>query len=329
MAERPSADRKALGSAPWGRLVLGLGGLALLTAIVLHIGIEVVLATLRPALPWLPVLAVLELARIGCAAMGSYLAFGPLARRIPRRTLFRAHLLGHSLTTVAPAPSLFNETIKATLITPYTGAGPAAAVGFTNQVATFVSGGLTTIPCGIAIFVLQGPSSIWFYACAIHTIVLIASGLALQAVTRASGPGRWIVGRFPRLAERAEAFREHAKGIRFGARGPTEMLFISRCFQMVQYGVAAHAVGIDVSALRVVATEGIYLVAIAVGVLVPGGLGTTEGVFTLAADLLNTTVARATAVALLMRCMQIVWVFLGSLVAIATRSDVRLTPTGR
>jgi hypothetical protein len=300
------------------RLLLGLGGLALLTGVVHHVGADVLFATLRPALPWVAVLAALELLRMACAALGSYFAFGPLAARIPRASLFRAHVLGHSLSSFAPAPSLFNETIKATLIAPFTGSGPAAAVGFTNQVATFVSGGLTTIFCGAAIFALQGPS-IWFFACVIHSVVLIASGLALQLATRADAPSRWLVKRIPRLAERAAAFREHSRGIRIGARGPTEMMFLSRCLQMVQYGIAAHAVGIDVGILRVIATEGVYLVAIAVGVLVPGGLGTTEGTFTLAADLLETTVARATATALLVRCMQIVWVFLGSMVALATR----------
>jgi hypothetical protein len=63
-------------------------------------------------------------------------------------------------------------------------------------------------------------------------------------------------------------------------------------------------------------------------VLVLGGLGTTDGVFTLATDLLGTTVARATTLALLMRCMQIVWVFLGSIVAILTRGDAREAPSG-
>ena len=33
------------------RLLLGLGGLALLAAVVNHVGVELVLATLRPALP--------------------------------------------------------------------------------------------------------------------------------------------------------------------------------------------------------------------------------------------------------------------------------------
>lgn len=309
-------------SFPWFRILLGVGGLALLAGIVHHVGVDVIVATLRPALPWVSVLAAIELVRIGCATLGSYLAFGAIAKKIPRALLFRAHVLGHSIGQVAPAPTVFNETIKATFITPYTGVGPAAAVGFANQAATFVANGLFTIPCALAIFALQGPS-IWFYACLVHTVVLVASGIALQAATRADAPGRLLVKRLPKLAARAEAFREHARGIRIGVRGPTEMLFVSRCFQMVQYGVAAHAVGIDFSALRVLASEGVHLVSMAVGVMVPGGFGATEGAFTLAATLLDTTVAKATSMALLMRCMQLIWVAIASVIAIATRGPER------
>jgi hypothetical protein len=182
-----------------------------------------------------------------------------------------------------------------------------------------------SVPCALALLALQGRRSSWFLACSVHGFVLIASGLALQAATRADPPGRWLVARFPRLQERALAFREHARGIRLGARGPTEMLFVFRCLQMVQYAVASHAVGIEIAPLRVIATEGVHLVAVAVGVLVPGGFGTTEGAFTLAADVLDTTVARATAVALLMRCAQLLWVAIASAVAILTRRDESIT----
>lgn len=312
-----------LSSATWFRVVLGALGLVLLAFIVHGIGLGLVLATLRPALPWIPFLAAIELARIGCASVASYLAFGPIASRIPKATLFRAHVLGHSISQVAPAPTVFNETIKATLITPYTGAGPAAAVGFTNQAATLISNGLLSIPCGLAILALERGTSVWFYACVVHAVVLLGSGLALQVATRADAPGRWLVERFPGLQKRALAFRDHARGIDFGARGPTLALLVFRCLQMLQYAVAAHAVGIDVGFVRAFAIEGVHLVAVAVGVLVPGGFGTTEGAFTLAANVLDTTVARATAVALLMRCTQLLWVGIGASLALVQRHPAR------
>ncbi|MGH7280788.1 MAG: lysylphosphatidylglycerol synthase domain-containing protein, partial [Polyangiaceae bacterium] len=100
------------------------------------------------------------------------------------------------------------------------------------------------------------------------------------------------------------------------ARGPTSALMLGRLVQVVQLGVAARAVGIDVGVLGAFATQCVNLIAAAVGVLVPGGFGTTDGAFTLAANLLSTTVARATSMALLLRCMQFAWVPIGSVLAL-------------
>lgn len=297
------------------RVVLALAGLGLLAAIVRSVGVDVIVATLRPALRWLPVLCALELARMACETLSSWIAFGSLATRIPRATLLRAHVIGQSLSSLAPAPRVVNESIKIGLVGPFVGVAAATSVGFINQAATLIAVGLFSIPCGAAILALGG-ASVWFWAAALHAVVLVTSGLALQAVTRADAPGRWLVRRFPSLADRAVAFRAHASETGLLAAGPTSALMLGRCVQVVQYGIAARAVGIDVGALGAMSIEGVNLVASAVGVLVPGGLGTTDGAFTLAADLLGTTVARATSLALLMRCMQFTWVPLGALLAL-------------
>jgi hypothetical protein len=299
----------------WFRIALAVAGIVVVVLIVRHVGAEAILETLRPAVRWLPVLCALELVRMACETLSSWLAYGSLAPRIPRATLFRAHVIGQSLASLAPAPRVVNETIKVGLLAPFVGAAAATSVGFINQAATLIAVGLFSIPCGAAILALGG-ASVWFWAAVVHAVVLVASGLALQAVTRADAPGRWLAKKIPSLAARAEAFRNHASETGLWAAGPTSALMLGRCVQVVQYGVAARAVGIDVGVLRAMAVEGVNLVASAVGVLVPGGLGTTDGAFTLAADLLATTVARATSLALLMRCMQIVWVPIGSIVAL-------------
>jgi len=303
------------GAATWFRVALGVAGLVMLVALVRHVGADAILATLRPAAQWLPILCALELVRIACETLASYLAFGSLAARIPRATLFRAHVIGMSLGSLAPAPRVVNETIKIGLIAPFVGVPAATSVGFINQAATLIAVGLFSIPCGAAILALGG-ASVWVWASLGHAVVLVATGLALQAVTRADAPGRWLARRFPQLAARAEAFREHASETGLWAAGPTSALMLGRCVQVAQLGVAALAVGIDAGILRAMAAEGVHLLASAVGVLVPGGLGTTDGAFALAADVLATTAARATSLALLMRCVQIIWVPIGSAVAL-------------
>jgi hypothetical protein len=289
-----------------------------LVAIVRHIGVGILVETLRPAWRWLPLIGALDVFRIASETASSWSALGSLAPRIPKTTLFRAHLLGHGIGNLAPAPRVVNETIKATLVAPFVGAPAATSVGFINQAATLIAVGLFSLPCGAAIYALVGPS-VWFWAAIIHCVVLVSSGLALQAVTRADGPGRWLAKRVPRFAARASAFRAHALETGLWARGPTAGLLGSRCVQTLQYGIAAYAVGIDVGFLRAMAAEGVQLVASAVGVLVPAGVGAQDGAFTLAASMLGTTVARATSLALLMRVNQLVWLLLASGVALGTR----------
>ncbi len=289
-----------------------------LAVIVKSVGAHAVIATLGPALRWLPVLCAIELARMACDTLASTLAFGPLASRIPRLTLFRAHVIGQSLSALAPAPRVVNESIKIGLVAPYVGAAAATSVGFINQAATLFAAGLFSIPCGIAMYTLGG-GTLWVWAATAHATVLVSSGLVVRAVTRADALGRWLEKKFPRFAGRAAAFREHTSGTGLFVVGPTAALLLGRACQAAQYGLAAHAVGIRVGVLGALATEGVNLIATAVGVFVPGGLGTTDGAFTLAAGLLTTTVARTTALALLMRCMQIVWVPVGSLLALVHR----------
>ena len=290
----------------WIRVALGVVGLAVLAVIVQRIGAGLILQTLRPALRWLPLIGVLEVLRIVAETASSWMALGALAPRIPRATLLRAHLLGHGIGNLAPAPRVVNETIKATLVAPFVGGPAAAAVGFINQAATLIAVGLFSLPCGVAIFALEGPS-LWFLASMIHCVVLVACGVGMQALSRADGPGRWLASKIPRLARRSASFREHALQTGLWAPGPTAGLVASRCVQTLQYGIAAYAVGVDVGVLRALGAEGVQLVASAVGVMVPGGIGAQDGAFTLAASMLGTSVARATSLALLMRCNQLLW----------------------
>src|SRR5439155_7722748 len=112
----------------------------------------------------------------------------------------------------------------------------------------------------------------------------------------------------PRFSDRILAFRNHGDEVGFFAAGPTIAMMCGRGCQALQYGIAAHAVGIRIGVLGAMAAEGVNLIATAIGVFIPGGVGATDGAFTLAAGLLKTTVTHTTALALLMRCLQIVWV---------------------
>jgi hypothetical protein len=324
MSEQPVASQPAPRARPLANVLryvrpfVGLCGLAALAAIVHAVGVSAVLETLRGATSWLPLLCLLEGAQIVAEAASSVFGFGSRARLLPVATLLRAHLLGHAIGGIAPAPTVFNETIKATLLAPFVGGPAAASVGVTNQAATLLAGGLFSIPCAAAIFALEG-HSIWLWACAVHAVVLTASGLVLRAVSRAGSARRWFAARLPQLAASSAAFHEQGSETGFFAALPTGALLVKRGLQAFQFGVAARAVGADATFLHALAAQGVNLVASAVGFLVPGGLGTTDGAFTLAAGLLGVTAARATSLALLTRCVQMIWLSIASVVALVGR----------
>lgn len=323
---RMSEDQRRLRNlGSWLRVGLGIVGLVAIVVTVRRVGLDEVLGTLRPALAWLPLLAALELGRIGAETAAARIAYGAYAARIPLRTLFRANLIGQSIANLAPAPRMVNETIKATVLAPYVGAAAATSVGVIIQAATLISVGLFSLPCGAAIYLLGG-AGVWFWAALIHAIVLVSTGAALRATSRSARLGRWLGKVFPRVAPSAGEFGEHARGVGLFAIGPTLALMGNRVFQTLQLYVAARATGIDTGFVQALAAQGVNLVAAAVGVLVPGGLGTTDGAFTLAAELLGTTAARATALALLLRSTQLVWLAIGVTVLLAS-SRSRLAST--
>ncbi|MBZ0118665.1 MAG: UPF0104 family protein, partial [Sandaracinaceae bacterium] len=74
------------------------------------------------------------------------------------------------------------------------------------------------------------------------------------------------------------------------------------------------AVGLSPGVLGALAVHGVYLVVAAIGVLVPGQLGASEGGFALAAGVLGAREAQAMSIALLSHAIQLVLVVAGLIV---------------
>ncbi|MGZ3457666.1 MAG: hypothetical protein ACXU86_04090 [Archangium sp.] len=81
----------------------------------------------------------------------------------------------------------------------------------------------------------------------------------------------------------------------------------------MQYGTLAVAVGIDTTAVEALVAQGLNLVALAVGTLVTGQFGVSDGAFALSARAFGTTTAKAMSIALLAHALQVLFVLLGSL----------------
>jgi hypothetical protein len=152
----------------------------------------------------------------------------------------------------------------------------------------------------------------------IHSGVLFASGVGMRVIQTSDRIERFVQRRFPKWIEPLARFHAASRGVSLVSPGPVLTMMTGRGLQTLQ--LLAHAVGLDVDPVVALAVQGTNLVAAAVGVLVPGQIGSSEGVFMLAADALGTTEARATSVALLAHASSITWAAAGLLLLFTWRA---------
>ncbi len=293
-------------------LVLG-AALVALVFVVRAVGTDEVLALLSRAAWLLPLAAILELGRIGLDAVATRLALGPRGRAVPLRTLVAAHLVAHGVMNVMPAGRGASEAAKAALLTPHLGAPAAIAMGTTNQANVLLSSALFSLPCAIAAHVALRSSELTI-AILIHFAVLFAAGAGLRFVQRFPRALQFVERHFARWAGGARRFVEASRETPMLAAGPIAAMSLGRLLQTAEYAVLAFAVGLPVGPLRALAVQGLNLVAAAVGVLVPGQMGSSEAIFAVAADALGSTPAQAVSIALLAHSVSLAFAAIGLVV---------------
>lgn len=308
--ERVAAPTRTRSWAPYVRAVLALVGVAVLVSIVRHAGPDVILALLRQALPWMPLVLALEGARIGCDAIASGIVLGERARHVGALRLMLAHVVGHGVMNVMPGGRSASEIAKGALLHREIGAGTAAALGATNQANVLLSSALFSLPCALAASFVSHDRML-VVALLIHAAVLFASGIGVRALARSARTERFVKRRFPTWEEPLARFHAASRGVSLVSPGPVAVMMLGRGLQTAEFAVLAHAVGLHIDPIVALTVQGTNLVAAAVGVLVPGQIGSSEGVFMLAANALGTTEARATSVALLAHASAISWAAAG------------------
>ncbi|WP_245772113.1 lysylphosphatidylglycerol synthase domain-containing protein [Myxococcus fulvus] len=320
-AARVAAPR----AVPFKRRVTGLlrplfavAGVGMLALLVRKVGPHELGAVLLGAAPWLPWVVLLEVGRQGMDALATRASYGASAERVPLRVLARAQLIGTAVSSMAPAGRAAAEATKAALLSPHMGGGTAAAAAATSQAASLAAGGLISFPCAAASFLLTG-WSVFTLAMLGHGVVLVLASTGVRACMRARGPCAWLAKRSRKWAQLTEQFRETACHGPLLPKSPVLAFLGSRTLQVAQYAVLTHAVGIDTSVVQALFSQGLYLCALAVGSLVPGQVGVSDGAFALAAGVLDTTAARAMSVALLGHLVQLVFVLAGALTPLVWR----------
>ncbi len=297
------------------RVVLGLAGIGVVIWLIREVGTDEIAAVMLPALPFVPLAALFELGRIAMDTLSSHYTLGRQGARVPLRALFAAHVVAYAVMGVAPAGRSSAEAVKATLLARYLGGGSSAALGTANQANTLLSSGTFTLINAAAAYALTG-FSLLTWLLVVHFVTMNLSGLALRAVARFSRLGAWIGKRFPRIASDADAFLETSRETSLVPAKPVIAMMGGRALQTGHFAVLAMAVGLSPSVLNALALHGVYLVVAALGVLIPGQIGASEGGFALAAEALDATVPQATSIALLAHIIQLALTALGFVVLV-------------
>lgn len=312
----PSAAPPPPKRALWRSLVrgaFGVAGVVVLVLLVRSAGKEALLEALEPALPWLPALLALDALRIACDAHATVLAYGPSGAAIPRLRMLRAQLVANAVTYIAPAGRTAAEATKAAMLAEFTSWPEATAAAALMQSLALFGGAVISIPCVIASALVLGITdkiTIFIFA---QAIGVAASGFAVRFAARSRGITDFLGRRFQKAREGADDFHRRSQGGSLVPLAPLASVSVGRAFQVAQYAILAHAVGVDVTLGRALLAQGVNMVALAVGVLVPGQLGATDGAFALAAEALHTTMPRALAIALLAHVLQVIWIVIGSI----------------
>ncbi|MBX7194505.1 MAG: flippase-like domain-containing protein [Sandaracinaceae bacterium] len=292
------------------RVALAVFGLVVIAVLVRRIGAEEVAAALERTAPVLPIAFVLDAARIGCDAWSTRLMLGERGRVIPARVLFLGHVVGHGVMNVFPAGRSASEAAKAALFHRYLGAAEAISIGASNQANTLFSSGVFSLLCAGAAAIAT-PDTTLVTAMLVHFVVLFVSGTGMRLAATNRHVEAFFAHRFPRVGAHLGRFAAHSRETPIVAWGPVGAMMLGRLVQTIEYGVLAHAVGISVGPLEALSVQGINLVAAAIGVLMPGQLGSSEAVFALAADALHTEAANAMTIALAAHLCALTWAVVG------------------
>jgi uncharacterized membrane protein YbhN (UPF0104 family) len=305
------------------RWIVGVLGVLLLVFLVREVGVDALLEVLVPALSWVPVIALLEMVRIGFDALATRLVLGNRVERVSFGVLYAAQLVAHAVMNVIPAGRAASEAMKAVLLAPHLGGAPAAAMGYTNQANVLISSGLFTVLCLLGAFASPEPTLLVIGLLG-HTVLLILSGVGMRFAATSEIVARRTARHLPWLWRRVERFHHASRETALVAPKPVIAMFAGRTVQTVEYAVIAHAVGLDIGVGEALAVQGTNLVAAAVGVFVPGQVGSAEAVFAAAAEVLDTTVARAMSIALLAHAVQLILVVAGFVLLFGWRARRRV-----
>ena len=317
VARAIAAKRVAL--LPALRIAFALAGLGAVYYLVRQIGPEQLEPLLVGSAPFLPLVLLLELARQGCDAAGTYFAYGAARARVPFRLVFRGQLVGNALGHMLPAGKVAGESSKAAHVLPFIGAEAAAAAGLTNQAMSFLAAALVSLLSMIAAWARTG-SSLLTAALLAHFVIRVGLGLATRTAMRAPSVSRFLARRFHRFVESTQAVEGAARQGGYLPMGPLAALSAGRVVLVGEVATLALAAGVDVDLVGGLIAGGLEMLAAAAGFFVPGQLGVSESSLVIGADAFGATAGQALSVGLLLHAVKIVLVPVGATLPLLART---------
>lgn len=294
----------------YGKWFLLLFGVVAIAMLVRSVGIDAMARIIKAALPFLPILFLLEGLWISMDVFALRALMGSSqVRMIPKSTWIRASFLAYGIMILFPAGRAGAEVARASLFAKHIGGFTASAHAVRLQACTLFANTFISIPCALVVSLKMTE-----WNAAPQTTALFWSVVGNAVVTGVLGYAVYLLcigkkGFLVRLAEKTTP-----KAIQLTEQFKTRVSFVvpvlltclGRMIQTVQYGVFVLAVGGAFGVVPSFMAEAIHLVGAGLGDLVPNQAGITEGAYRIFASSLGfeQAPAKALGIALLARLVQ-------------------------
>jgi Lysylphosphatidylglycerol synthase TM region len=293
---------------PWwtvARAVLFAAGVGLAVWLIRGVGFGRVLEVLTENWRWIPLVLLLEVLFVSTDIVALRFLYGDASRQIAPTVWVRSTAVAYASQILLPAGRAAGEAGRAATLAPSVGAADSVAVS-TRLQACYLLGNAGISSIIVTVLLAQGGwgASLWPLLLG-NAGVCAALGTGLLLLLASGRVAEWIKRRLRRF----ETGKDPGE-LRPGARQvvlAVASCVLGRLFQTAEYGVALHAVGGHATPVTAFATQGTLLVGAAIGDLVPGQVGATEGAFRAFAETLGLGAdpARALSIALMGRVAQI------------------------
>lgn len=285
-----------------------------------RVGPEAMWHAMRQCAPWFLLLVALEGGQLLLESSSTlYLLNHYHEGKHPMRYpyVLRAQIISYTLTTTLPAGRVGGELLKAALFSKHLPRVYAFAVAAACQALSLLGNASIALTCAVCVlFTADSPTLI----AALLTFAVISASIGFLILSSGRAAAlTWLHRLAPKLEHHARAFSEVMRGRGSALIFPWLIYIIARFCQVLQLGVIVHAMGGATGIVPAFIAQGVYLVGVGAGDLIPANLGTTEGAFALSGSMLGISAAQGVAVSLVVRAVQMSWVALSMVTPILWR----------